>query len=275
MEYKTIRYEVADGLAVLTLNRPHRSNAFTGRMDTEYHHAMYHADRDAAVGAIVLTGEGRHFCVGADSQALDKSAASGRYETGLREPLLQPGDPDHPAYGTPHGFPLAMAKPVISAVNGAAAGVGFVAVCFTDIRFAAEDAKFAPANARLGLPIEHAVSWILPKLIGHARATEILLSGRVFTAEEAHAIGLVHAVYPRDELLERTLDYARNLIDGSAPASLRTGKAQLTRDLFRPLAESAQESVRLIDELMAGPDFRRGAEALSRREPAHFADRYR
>jgi enoyl-CoA hydratase/carnithine racemase len=274
MEYKTIRYEVADGLAVLTLNRPHRNNAWTGRMDTEYHHAMYHADRDDRVGAVVITGEGRNFCVGADSQALDKSAAAGRYETGVREPLLQPGDPDHPAHGTPHGFPLAMAKPVIAAVNGAAAGIGFVVACFADIRIVDEGCKLTAASSKLGLPAEHAVSWILPKLVGYGRATEILFSSRVVGADEAHAIGLAHAVYPREHMLRLSLDYARNLIDTAAPSSLRVTKAQLFDDLHRPLAESAAESVRLIDEMMGAEDFRQGAAALSRKEPPRFARRY-
>jgi enoyl-CoA hydratase/carnithine racemase len=275
MEYKTIRSEVADGVAVITLNRPHRNNAWTGRMETEYHHAMYHADRDDAVGVIVLTGEGRNFCVGADSKALEIHAEAGSYDSGVREPLLEPGDPDHPAYGTPHGFPMAMAKPVISAINGAAAGIGFVVVCFTDIRIAAEGAKLTPSSSKLGLPGEHAVSWILPRLIGYGRAMELMLSSRVVNTDEALAIGLVNAVYPKDQLLERALGYARNLIDTAAPSSLRVTKAQLSNDLYRPLRESAEESVRLINEMVGSEDFNRGVEALTARRPPNFARAYR
>jgi enoyl-CoA hydratase/carnithine racemase len=275
MEYKTIRFEVADGVAVITLHRPHRNNAWTGRMDTEYHHAMYHADRDDAVGVIVVTGEGRNFCVGADSKALEIHAEAGKYDSGIREPLLQPGDPEHLAYGTPHGFPLSMAKPVISAINGAAAGIGFVVVCFTDIRIAAEGAKLTPSSSKLGLPGEHAVSWILPRLIGYGRAMELMLSSRIVTAEEALAIGLVNAVYPKDQLLERTLEYARKLIDTAAPSSLRVTKSQLSLDLYRPLKESAEESVRLIDEMIGSDDFNRGIEALTQRRSPNYARAYR
>lgn len=275
MEYKTIRYHVDGGIALITLNRPHRNNAWTGRMETEYHHAMYQAERDDTAGVIVLTGEGRNFCVGADSKALEIHAEAGAYDSGVREPLLEPGDPGHPAYGTPHGFPLAMAKPVIAAVNGAAAGIGFVVACFADIRIAAEGAKLTPSSSKLGLPAEHAVSWILPRLIGYGRATEIMLSSRVVSADEALAIGLVNAVYPRDQLLERVMDYARKLIDSAAPSSLRVTKAQLSQDLYRPLRESAEESARLIDEMVGSDEFNQGVAALTERRSPGFAANYR
>jgi enoyl-CoA hydratase/carnithine racemase len=168
-----------------------------------------------------------------------------------------------------------MAKPVISAINGAAAGIGFVVVCFTDIRLAAEGVKLAPASARLGLPAEHAVSWILPRLVGYGRASEILLSGRVVGADEAHAIGLVHALYPKEQLLRRAIEYARNLIDNAAPSSLRVTKSQLSHDLFRPLSESAEESTRMIDEMVGSEDFKRGVAALGDRRPPRFAETYR
>lgn len=275
MEYKTVRYQVDGGVALITLNRPHRNNAWTGRMETEYHHAMYQADHDDAVGVIVLTGEGRNFCVGADSKALEIHAEAGAYDSGVREPLLEPGDPGHPAYGTPHGFPLAMAKPVIAAVNGAAAGIGFVVACYADIRIAAEGAKLTPSSSKLGLPAEHAVSWILPRLIGYGRATEIMLASRVVSADEALSIGLVNAVYPGDQLLQRVLEYARNLIDTAAPSSLRVTKAQLSQDLYRPLRESAEESVRLIDEMVGSDEFNQGVAALTERRSPGFARNYR
>ncbi len=274
MQYKAIRYEVRDGVALITLNRPHRNNAWTGRMETEYHHSMYQADHDEAVGVVVLTGEGRNFCVGADSKALEMNAEAGGYDSGVREPLLEPGDPLHPAYGTPHGFPLAMAKPVISAINGAAAGIGFVVACFTDIRIAAEGAKLTPSSSKLGLPAEHAVSWILPRLIGYGRATELMLSSRVVSAEEALATGLVNAVFPKEQLLGRALEYARGLIDSAAPSSLRVTKAQLSRDLYRPLRDSAEESVRLINEMVGSDDFNQGVAALTQRRSPGFARHY-
>jgi len=274
MEWKAVAYESADGIGVITLNRPHRSNAWTGRMAFEYRTAMQLAERDEQVGVIVVTGEGRHFCVGADTRALDRFAESGHYESGVRDPLPEPGEPDHPAYGTVFGFPLAVAKPVIAAVNGAVAGVGFVLACFTDVRFGAAGAKWTPSGSKLGLPAEHAISWILPRLVGYGRAAEWLFSSRVVLSEEAQAMGLLHAVHPPEDVLEATLAYARALVDEAAPSSLSTIKRQLTLDLFRPLADSAGESNRLIEDMIGSDDYRRGIKALIEKRPPGFAERY-
>jgi enoyl-CoA hydratase/carnithine racemase len=275
MEFQAVRYEAGDGVGLITLNRPHRSNAWTGRMAFEYRTAMQLAEQDDHVGVIVVTGEGRHFCVGADTRALDRFVESGKYESGVRDPLPEPGDPEHPAYGTVFGFPLAIAKPVIAAVNGAVAGVGFVLACFTDVRFGAAGAKWTPSGSKLGLPAEHAISWMLPCLIGYGRAAEWLFSSRVALSEEAHAMGLLHAVHPPEEVLAATLAYARSLLDEAAPSSLRTIKRQLSLDLFRPLAESAGESSRLIEEMIGSDDYRQGVRALVEKRPPGFAARYR
>ncbi|HET9771821.1 MAG TPA: enoyl-CoA hydratase-related protein [Acidimicrobiia bacterium] len=276
MEWKAVRYEaVGDGIGLITLNRPHRNNAWTGRMAFEYRTAMHRAERDDAVGVIVLTGAGRHFCVGADTQALDRFTETGAYDTGIREALPEPGDPGHPAYGTLLGFPLSMAKPVIAAVNGAVAGIGFVAACFADIRFGAAGAKWAPATSKLGLPAEHAVSWILPRLIGYGRAAEWLFSSRTVLSDEAQAMGLVHAVHPPDAVLDETLAYARRLVDEAAPASLRAIKRQITADLFRSITASAGEAVALMEEMIDSDDYRQGVKALVEKRPPGFAARYR
>ncbi len=274
MEWKAVTYEVGDGVGLISLNRPHRSNAWTGRMAVEYRTAMQLAEHDERVGVIVVTGAGRHFCVGADTRALDRFVETGEYESGVRDPLPEPGDPDHPAYGTLFGFPLAVAKPVIAAVNGAVAGVGFVLACFADIRFGAAGAKWTPSASKLGLPAEHGISWILPRLIGYARAAEWLFSSRVVLSEEAQAMGLVHAVHPPEQLLEATLDYARHLVDDAAPSSLRTTKRQLSLDLFRPLVESAHEADRLVQGMIGSDDYRQGVRALIEKRPPGFAARY-
>lgn len=274
MESRTVLSEVSDGIALLTLNRPERSNAWTGRVAFEYRTAMQAADEDDRVGAIVVTGAGRHFCVGADNQALDGFAQSGRYDTGMRETPPDPGDPAHPAYGTPFAFPLAMGKPVIAAVNGAAAGVGFIAACYADIRFGAAGAKWTPATSKLGLPAEYGISWLLPRLIGYGRATEWLLSSRPVTSEEAYAMGLLHAVHPPGEVLEAALAYARRLIDDVPPSSLRCIKRQLSTDLFRNLAESSEDAVRVMLEMVGSEDFKQGVQALNERRPPNFATRY-
>jgi enoyl-CoA hydratase/carnithine racemase len=274
MEWNAVRYETDDGIGLITLDRPHRNNAWTGRMAFEYRTAMRLAERDEAVGVIVLTGAGRHFCVGADHRALDRFTETGQYESGISEPLPEPGDPAHPAQGTLFGFPLSVAKPVIAAVNGAAAGIGFVVACFADIRFGAAGAKWTPAASKLGLPAEHAISWILPRLIGYGRAAEWLFSSRAVLSEEAQSMGLVHAVNPPAEVLDATLDYARRLLDDAAPSSLRITKRQLTSDLFRTLAESAEEAAALLEEMVGSDDYRQGVKALVEKRPPGFAARY-
>ncbi len=274
MEWKAVRYAAGDGVGLITLNRPHRGNAWTGRMAFEYRTAMQLAEQDERVGVIVVTGEGRHFCVGADTRALDRFADTGEYESGVRDPLPEPGDPEHPAHGTVFGFPLAVAKPVIAAVNGAVAGVGFVLASFCDLRFGAAGAKWTPSTSKLGLPAEHGISWILPRLIGYGRAAEWLLSSRVVLSEEAQGMGLVHAVHPPEQVLEETLLYARRLVDEAAPSSLRTAKRQLSLDLFRTLAESGDEATRLIEEMIGSDEYRQGIRALLEKRPPGFAARY-
>lgn len=261
---------VHDRLAVLTLNRPHRGNAWTGRMEAAFRAAVAEAEHDPRVGAIVVTGAGRQFCVGGDARALEISSEAGSYQTGLDEPPAQPGDPAHPAAAARFGFLHAVAKPVIAAVNGSAAGVGFVLLCFADIRFVAADAKLTAAAPRLGLPAECGVSWVLPRLIGASRATEILLSSRIVTGDEAAAMGLAHRCLPADEVLPAAIDYGGTLVAGCAPSSLRETKEQLTLDLERSLAASDADADRRLRRMMGGADFREGVRALTERRPPRF-----
>lgn len=271
-ELKVTRYDVSDGVAVVTLDRPDRLNAWTGRMELEYRWCLARADSDSSVGAIVVTGAGRGFCAGADSRALDRIADAGEYDSGGHSdsPLPQPGAGVRSDFEHAHTFLLGLGKPVIAAVNGPAAGVGFVLMCFADIRFAAAGAKLTTSFARLGLPAEHGVSWMLVRLLGPARAADLLLSSRVVFAEEAAELGLVNRVMPRDELLPFTLDYARRLVAETSPSSRLTIKRQLYADLFRPLGESAAEAYELMERMVTEPDFAEGVAALAEKRPPRF-----
>ena len=260
----------AAGVATVTLNRPHRGNAWTGRMETAFRAAIADAEADPAVGAIVVTGAGRQFCVGADSRALEMSSEAGSYQTGIDTPPAQPGNPADPASRTRLGFLRAVDKPVIAAVNGSAAGIGFVLLCFTDVRFVAAGAKLTAAAPRLGLPAECGVSWILPRLIGTARATEILLSSRIVSGEEAAVIGLAHECAPADEVLARATAYARMLVAECAPSSLRATKQQLAEDLERSLLDADTDADRRLRQMMGSADFREGVAALAERRPPRW-----
>lgn len=273
MELRAVRYEVGDGVATVMLDRPERLNAWTSRMADEYRWCLGTADADPEVRVIVVTGSGRGFCAGADFRALDKIADSGDYQLGA-EPVvpdgLEVGRAERADFGHDHTFPLGLSKPVIAAVNGPAAGVGFVLMCFCDIRFAATDAKLTTSFGRLGLPAEHGVSWILPRLIGPARAADLLFSSRVVTGAEAAEMGLVNRAMPGEELLTTTLDYARTMAAEISPASLRMMKRQLYADLLGDLDTAATVAVEQMVSMIGEADFKEGVAAFQARRPPHF-----
>lgn len=272
MELKVTRYTAGDGVAVITLHRPERLNAWTGRMHTEYRWCLQQAEADPAVRVIVVTGAGRGFCAGADARALEGHIEKGGYDPGTPAELPTPGFGVRPEFDHDFAYHFGLAKPTIAAINGPAAGVGLVLACFCDIRFAAAGAKLTTAHGRLGLPAEYGLSWLLPRLIGLSAAMELLLSSRVFLAEEAERIGLVHRVLPADELMPAVLGYARRLARTVAPASLRETRRQVYADLHRDVGSSVEDAGRLLDELTRGPDFREGVAALlEKREPDFLA----
>src|SRR4051812_26402580 len=196
MDLHLVRYEVGDGVAVVTLDRPDRLNAWTARMATEFRWCLATADEDPDVRVIMVTGAGRGFCAGADTRALDAIAGSGQYrasdEVDDDDSASRVGTGVRADFEHAFTFLLGMRKPVIAAVNGPAAGVGFVLMCFCDVRYAAAGAKLTTSFARLGLPAEHGVSWMLARLVGAGRAADLLFSARVVLAEEAERMGLVN-----------------------------------------------------------------------------------
>ena len=155
------------------------------------------AEADRAVRVIVVTGAGRGFCAGGDTDALEKISDTGAYDAGVDvAALATPGHGVRPEYEHVYAFHYGIPKPIIAAINGAAAGVGLVLACFCDMRFAAAGAKLTTSSGRLGLPAEHGLSWVLPRLVGIGHAADLLLSSRVVFAEEAAQIGLVNRVLP-------------------------------------------------------------------------------
>jgi enoyl-CoA hydratase/carnithine racemase len=252
----TVVVDVADGVATITLNRPDRLNAWTGRMETEYRAAMAAAEADPAVRVIVVTGAGRGFCAGADSAALGPMTSTGVYDSGVREEVER-------------GFAwqLRLSEPVIAAVNGAVAGVGLVLALSCDLRFAAPGAKLTTSFGRLGLPAEYGSSWLLPRLVGRGRAADLLFSSRVVLAEDALTIGLVDRVCSVDE----TLAYARTMAAEISPSSLRVMKQQLWDDLTgRPLDQSIESSYALLQQMVGEADFKEGVRALQEKRPPRF-----
>ncbi len=270
MERKVVRYEVDERVALVTLDRPERLNAWTGRMHAEYRWCLAEADRDPEVRVVVVTGAGKGFCAGADSAALERHAEAGRYDPGLGDDAARPGHGVRPEFDHDFAWHFGLSVPVIAAVNGPAAGVGFVLACYADVRFAAAGAKLTTSAGRLNLPAEYGLSWVLPRLVGIGHAADLLLSSRVVLAEEAAAMGLVNRVLPPDELVPAALGYARRMAAEVAPASLAEAKRQLYVDLHGDVGTAVERSKRLLDSMMAEPDYREGVAALVEKRAPRF-----
>ena len=248
--------EVEDRVAVLTLNRPDRLNAWTQAMQRRYFDLLAECGERDDVRAIVVTGAGRGFCAGADMEDL-QAIGSGNLD-GLASGLDS----------RPQAFPMTIPKPIVAAINGPCAGLGLVQALMCDVRFAAADAKLTTAFARRGLIAEHGISWILPRLIGPARALDLLLSARVVLGSEAAEMGLVNRAVGDGRTLEVATDYARELATFSAPSSMATAKRQVYADLERGLEPAVAEANRLMGESLQAPDFVEGVRSfVERREP--------
>ena len=254
-----VQRSIEDGVAVLTLNRPERLNAWTAEMERTYFDLLADCAERDVVRAIVVTGAGRGFCAGADMQALQSIGDDG----------VDAAERDRDR--RPQAFPLSIPKPIVAAINGPVAGIGLVQALMCDVRIAAEGAKITTAFARRGLVAEHGMSWILPRLVGPARALDLLLSGRVVLAEEAAAMGLVNQVVPAGGALDRALFYAHELATQSSPASMATMKRQVYGDLERGLAESVADADRLMLESFSQPDFAEGVASFVERRDPRFA----
>ena len=249
-----VRYEAHGAVAVLTLNRPERHNAWSFELEEELFDLADRADADQEIGAIVLTGSGRSFCPGMDMSALATLgqgagvAARRRLPTHLRTTR----------------------KLTVAAINGGCAGVGFLQALCCDVRFAAEEARLSCAFTRRGAPAEYGASWLLPRLIGLADATDLLISGRTIDAAEAERLRLVTRTAPRAELLDQAIEYAQDVAVNCAPLAVQAVKAQLAGDACRDLADAVAEARRIAHEPARRPDLAEGARAFLDKRPAHF-----
>jgi len=273
MDLKVTRYEIDDRVATLTLNRPARLNAWTGRMHTEYRWILEQADRDPAVRVIVVTGAGRGFCAGADTAALEGHAARGGYDPGTPDDLARPGYGVRSEFDADFAFQFGLRKPVLAAINGPAAGVGLAVACYADLRFAVRGAKLTTAHGKLNLPAEYGLSWLLPRLIGLTRANDLLLSSRIFLTDEAWELGLLNALLEPGELLPHTHAYARQLADQVSPGSLRETKWQIYTDQHRDVASAVRRSNELLEQMMETDDYREAVAAFRAKRTPRWTGR--
>ena len=271
--YEEIRYEVDGPAAVITLNRPDALNALTNNMLEELKHALAEAEKDESVVGIVLTGEGRGFCAGMDMNALNSQASGGDLSAGTERRKLE-ADPGDKSMGdnftVAFTYILSIRKPVIAAVNGACAGLGMSIALLCDMRFGSENTRFITAFSQRGLVAEHGQSWILPRLIGSARALDLLWSSRKTGAEEAKEMGLLDRILPHDELVPATKDYIVQLAGASSPTSLMVMKQQVYRHLNMELGDAMKESNRLMAASLQRDDFREGVKSFLEKRPPEF-----
>jgi len=272
--YEHIRYDVDGAVAIVTLDRPDRLNAFTVRMQRELCAAFDEIDADDRVRAVVVTGAGRGFCAGADlgggAQTFDTDANAG-------DGGAVGGGAGEMAHRDEGGLLtlriFECTKPVIAAVNGAAVGVGVTMTLPMDIRVASTDARFGFVFARRGIVPEACSSWFLPRLVGISQAAEWCYTGRVFGADEALAGGLVRSLHAPDELLPAAQALAEEIASNTSAVSIALTRAMLWRMLGQdhPMAAHEVDSPG-IAYLGKSADAREGVVSFLEKRPPRFAD---
>lgn len=251
----TVLRQLADaGVLILTLNRPGGHNAWDYDMETRYFELLDDATADPSVRAIVVTGASGTFCPGMNFRNLQRAAS---------------GDPTYQRpVRRPQTYAMGVPKPMIAAVDGACAGIGFVQALMCDVRFTTPLAKWTPSFTRRGLASEDAVTWMLPRLIGGARASELLLSCRVMRGDEAAAIGLAHRCVEPEALLDSAIGWATDVAQNCAPWALAQVKRQLLADALSSLEQSRLRSNAILETARERADYGEGvASFIERRAP--------
>ena len=248
--------EVAEGVGLITLNRPDKLNAWSPAMRLAYFDTLDRFAHDPQVRAIMVRGAGRAFCAGADLaliRAPDAEMEAAR-EAESRE----------------YWFPLSIGKPIVAAIHGPCLGIGLQQAMFCDIRFATPDAKIGAPYVRRGIVGEMGITWMLSRLVGVGAANDIMLSGRTLSGSEAGAIGLVNGVIEGDAVFDHAFAYARDLAANCSPLAMRTVKMQMYQDLMDDFTPSFARSERLLDEVLRGEDVKEGIAAVRAKRPVNF-----
>ncbi len=278
--YEDILYDVNDGIALVTLNRPDKLNAWTAAMQASVKRAVVDATNDDKVRVIVITGAGRGFCAGADMGNLQQIRPEkwderelARADSSIEVPRSNLGPDVSTHYAGRFGYLMSIGKPVIAAINGPCAGIGLVFTLYCDMRFAASEAKFTTAFAQRGLIAEHGISWLLPRITGTANALDILFSARKFSADEAVRIGLVNRAFPQENFMPAVIDYAKQLATTVSPRSMAVMKAQIWKALFQDLTDAIAIGDAEMQKSFATQDFKEGVAHFVEKRPARFTGR--
>lgn len=270
--YEEIRYEIEGGAATITINRPDQLNALTDLTQAEIRHALAESERLPDVVGTVLTGAGRGFCSGVDMNALGGMSEAGKRLGNSYEHLkASPGNPDDdPNYKSSPTYFLGLRKPLIAAINGAAAGLGFSYATFCDMRFMDRSAKIVTSFAPRGLIAEHGTCWMLPKLVGPSNALDMNWSSRKILGEEAFRMGYANRLCEDGECVTEAQNYLREIAGTSAPMSIMMMKRQVYKHLTKELGDAMSESTRWMDESLARDDFKEGVASFVERRAPNF-----
>jgi enoyl-CoA hydratase/carnithine racemase len=271
-------YQVARGVATVTLNRPDKLNAWTATMEKDVRSSLEEAARDEGVRVIVLTGAGRGFCAGADMSLLTSVAAQGlpggerdaASLLGGSSPLREDVLPD---FQKKYSYFLGIEKPILAAINGPVVGLGLVIALYCDLRLASDAARFSTTFAQRGLIAEYGMAWMLPRIVGLPNALDLLLSARQINAAEALRMGLVNHVFAQDVFVDKVNEYAADLASGVSPRSLRVIKRQVYRAMFQTLAESFDLAVEEMIASLRSEDFKEGVAPFIEKRAAAFKGR--
>lgn len=272
VEYQHILYEIDGPVATITMNRPDQLNALTGLMQAEIRHALDQSERNPDVIGTVLTGAGRGFCAGVDMNDLsDMSDAGERTGASHADLKCDPGNPDDdPNYKSSPTYFLGLRKPLIAAINGAAAGLGFSYATFCDMRFMERKAKIVTSFGPRGLIAEHGTSWMLPRIIGPGNALDIYWSSRRVDGEEAYRMGYANRLCEDGESAGDAREFLKEIAGTSAPMSIMMMKRQVYKHLNRELGESMDESTVWMDESLKRSDFKEGVASFVEKRPPNF-----
>ena len=246
MKYETVLYEVVEGVAVVTLNRPEAMNAWTPQLSDELALAMGAADADDDVRAVVVTGAGKAFCAGADLSAGESGFLSGSASDSHAPRLL----------------PYKVRKPVIAAINGHAVGVGITYPMLCDIRIVSDTAKIQYAMVRRGILPELGSHVLLPRIIGFSKAAELMLTGRMLTGVEAARFGLASVALPAEQVLSAAMDMARDIAINVAPVSAALTKKLMWDGMNTSIEDMIATEGKLLGPLTAAPDSAEGVRAF-------------
>lgn len=273
MSGDSVLYSVKDGVASITLNRPDKLNALTPQMLANVFACVQKGAADQDVRVMVLSGEGRAFCAGLDLQVIGKGTSSSALDAMPDGPDPQWGDDVGPAldrfYAHGWGDFVTARKPIIATINGPVFGWGFILALHCDLRFAARSALFNATFARLGIPGEKNASWLLTRLIGPAKAADLLYSARRFDGAEAEALGVVNASFDDEEFMANVTEYARGIALNSAPRSLASIKAQIWAATDQSYGEAFADSDAEQDLATQTEDFQEGyISYVEKRAPA-------